>query len=130
MDSQRRRVVLGLGLEGLAVFRVGGLEGGRVRQGDLALAPHHDRLQVLGSHDRADAGAAGGPVAVVHDGGKQHLLFPGRPDHGRLGLGVGLAAQGVVGFMGGLAPQVAGGPQLGAVPVDPEIDRLRPSGPR
>ena len=124
VGAQRRRVVLGLDLEGLAIFRVGGLEGGRVRQGYIPFAVHHDSFQLFGAHDRTHAGTARGAVAVVHDGRKQHLLLASRADDGGLGLFMGLGAQGVIGRVRRLAPQVLGGPQLGAVAFDPEVNGL------
>ena len=85
-------------------------------------AHHHHGLEVLGAHDGAHPGAAGGAVHLVHDGREQHQLLPGGPDAGHLGLLVGLGAQQVHRLGHQLAPQVGGVPELRVVVLDPQVD--------
>ena len=106
-----------------------GLHDGRleaVRIGDLdrAGAVHRDRLEVLGAHDGADAGAAGGAVHLVHDVGDEREMLAGRPDARHLGVFIGLGADQVGRVLRVLAPDGRGVADLHLVVADPQIARL------
>ena len=89
-------------------------------------AAHGDRLQVLRAHHRADAGAAGGAMQVVDDGGEQHPRLAGAPDAGNADQRIlVLLLEDRLGVPGALAPDLVGGEQLRLVVLDVQVDRLR-----
>ena len=101
-------------------------EGRGVGQRRLAVrAADGHRLEVLGAHHRAHAGAAVGAVAHVDDRGEADQLLARRPDRGDLDPRVSqLGPERVDGLRRRLAPQVTGRAQLGLAVVDPQVDRL------
>ena len=67
-------------------------------------AAHHDGLEVLVAHHRADAAPAGAGAALLN-GGEKHPVFPGHADGRHLGLGLlELLADKLRGLDGPLAP--------------------------
>jgi len=114
----------GMRLDHSPCFQDRGLETRRV--GDLhRAAPHHgDRLEVLGPHHRADAGATGGAVHLVHHVGERGQPLTGRADAGDLGVLVGLGAHEIGGVRRVLAPDSAGVADLDRVVLDPQVHRL------
>ena len=86
------------------------------------LSPHGHRLQLLGTHDRADSGAAGSAIAIVHDRGKQDSPFTRRANAGHTSPAGGFLLEGGIGFMGGLAPEMSRRAKLDLVTVNPEVD--------
>ncbi len=57
-----------------------------IGQGYLGLSAHGDGLEVLGAHDGAHAGPAGGTPVVVHDGGHLDQILARQADAGHTGL--------------------------------------------
>ena len=114
----------GVRLDELARRHDGGLEA--VGIGDLhgAGAVDRDRLEVLGAHDGADAGAAGGAVHLVHDVGDEREMLTGRPDARHLGVFVGLGAHQIGRVLRVVAPDGRGVADLHLVVADPQVRRL------
>ena len=107
------------------VFVVGP-DGGHVIHGpgdpDPLVAADGDGLEVLGPHDRPDAGPARGPVLVVDDAREPHQVLARRPDAGHPEAGhAGLVADGVLGFRDHPAPYAGGIADLDAVVVHEEV---------
>ena len=124
VDGQAQGRFLDPFLERIEHLFVEGLEAIRVGQGNPALALDHHGLEVFGAHHRSDAGSAGGPVFVIHDRGKQHPLFPGRPDTGHPGLGIGFGKKHIGGLVGVFSPQMIRLPEFGLSLIDPKVHRL------
>src|SRR5574343_960013 len=107
---------------------IGCLEEGRevLDAGNALGAANGDGLEVLGTHDGADAGTAGSTVQVIDDAGEEHLVFARAADRGDANqriLEFGL--DGFLGVPAGRAPQVGGVAQFGLVVFDVEVNRLR-----
>ena len=95
-----------------------------VGDGDLAGAAHCHGLEILGAHHRAGAAATGRPLLVVHDAGKQDLLFSGLSDAGHLDLGVAqFFLDRFLSLIGVKPPQGAGVTDLDVAVIDPQVDR-------
>jgi len=95
-----------------------------VGHADALGPPDHQGLQVLGAHDGTHAAPAGGPMLVVHDVGQKGQLLPGGADAGDLGLRIGGSQQKVRGLGHVPAPDPRGVPDLHALVVDVQVDRL------
>ncbi len=98
----------------------------RIGQRRLAVrAADGHRLEELGAHHRAHAGAAIGSVAHVDDRGEADEPLARRTDRGYLDPRVAqLGPDRVDGLRRRPTPQVTGGAQLGLAVVDPQVDRL------
>ena len=96
-------------------------------QRDVARPANRHRLEVLRTHHGADPRAAGGPIAVVHDGGEEHLPLTGGTDTGHAGLPVRFLPECIVRLVGAHSPQMPGRPQFGLSVGNPKIDRFRRS---
>src|SRR5207244_2564721 len=102
--EREERLVLEAGLDGrarvaravvvLAADRAGRAgQADRVGHAGRAIAAHRDRLEVLGAHDRAGAGAAGQP-SVVDDRGVADTMLASSSDRGDPVAGAEAAADG------------------------------------
>ncbi len=107
----------GLVEAGLVLLRIG--------DGDLLAALDADGLELLAAPDRTRTAAAVDAVLVVGDGGEADEILPGRPDAEDPGRAARLGGRGqdVVGLVRGLAPEVAGGQDLGPARRDVEHHR-------
>ena len=86
-------------------------------------AAHHDRLEVLGRHDGADARATGGAVEVVDDGGVEVPLLGRASDAGDADLRIlVLLADQLVRLPDRLAPERLGALEGGHVVLDVQVD--------
>ena len=90
---------------------------------DTGAAADGDGLEVLGAHDRAEAGAAGDLVEVIDDAGVADEVLAGGTDLGDADLLVAefLADCGFHGA-GDLSPEVGSVAELDLVVLDPEVD--------
>ena len=125
MRARSARVWLAASAGGGVLDRAG--EGVVIVHRDAPRATHGDRLQVLGPHHGADAGAPGGPVEVVHHAGVAVQVLPGAADGGDLDGAVLMARlDRGLGIPDRFAPDEAlGVDQLGVVVLDVEVDRAR-----
>ena len=88
-------------------------------------AANGNGLEVLGAHDRAEAGAAGDFVQVVDDAGVADKVFAGGPNLGNPDLLVAeFLADGGFHRTGDLAPELGGVAELDLVVLDPEVNGL------
>ena len=96
-----------------------------IRDVDLAVAAHHDRLQVLAAHHRAHTGAAVCAVGHVDDARQSREALARGADLRHLDLGVAqFLLDRRLRIAGNLAPQVRRVAQLGLAVMHPQVDRL------
>ena len=113
-------------------LELGGAQGGYrldalgVGVGGALRAAHGNRLEVLGAHDRAQSGTAGGSISHIDDGGGAHQVLTGGPAAGHFDLAVAqILAQACLRIPRAQAPQVRRVAQLGLAVLDPQVDGVR-----
>ena len=94
-----------------------------VVEGEAAVAANHDALQVLGTHDGAEAGPAGDAAGAIGDAGEADEVLSGGADgHGLEAASRGFFREGGDGFGDRESPDVTGVADGYGVVIEPQID--------
>ncbi len=97
----------------------------RLGDADRLASAHRDRLEVLGAHHGAHAGAPGGASVIVDHAGEPHQFLSGGADTGDLNRGVGVfLLYPLARLVGVQAPEVGGVEDFNPVVGDHQVDRL------